>query len=103
VPLSVPSSRAYHERAIAVLADASPSVVLTTSAVVDHVRAALEPHQGQFGPSIIEVDLLDLDSRPRAAGSRARAGANDRADCIFLQYTSGSTRTPAGVMISNKN
>ena len=111
VPLSVPNSRVHHERVISVLADASPSVVLTTSAVVDNVNASLQPHQGQFAPSIIEVDLLDLDSRQRATGPRAgpragprvRAGANDGPDCIYLQYTSGSTRTPAGVMVSNKN
>jgi fatty acid CoA ligase FadD28 len=103
VPLSASNSRDHHERTISVLADASPSVVLTTSAVIDHVRGSLQPHQGQFAPSIIEVDLLDLDFRQRAAGPRTRAGANDRADFLYLQYTSGSTRTPAGVMVSNKN
>jgi fatty acid CoA ligase FadD28 len=103
VPLSVPNSRVHHERTISVLADASPSVVLTTSAVIDNVSPSLQPHQGQFAPSIIEVDLLDLDFRQRAAGPRTRAGANDQADFIYLQYTSGSTRTPAGVMVSNKN
>jgi fatty acid CoA ligase FadD28 len=103
VPLSVPNSHVHHERTISVLADASPSVVLTTSAVIDHVSASLQPHQGQFTPSIIEVDLLDLDFRRRAAGPRARAGANERADFIYLQHTSGATRSPAGVMVSNKN
>jgi fatty acid CoA ligase FadD28 len=103
VPLSVPNSRVHNERTISVLADASPSVVLTTSAVIDNVSASLQPHQGQFAPSIIEVDLLDLDFRQRAARPIGRTGANDRADFIYLQYTSGSTRTPAGVMVSNKN
>ncbi len=103
VPLSVPHGRAHHERTISVLADTSPSVVLTTSAVIDNVSASLQSRQGQSARSIVEVDLLDLDSRRRSAGPRTRAGANDRADFIYLQYTSGSTRTPAGVMISNKN
>jgi fatty acid CoA ligase FadD28 len=103
VPLSVPNGRVHHERMISVLADAAPSVVLTTSAVIDHVNASLQPHQGQVAPSIIEVDLLDLDLHHRAAGPRVRAGANSHADLIYLQYTSGSTRTPAGVMVSNKN
>jgi long-chain fatty acid adenylyltransferase FadD28 len=103
VPLSVPNSRVHNERTISVLADASPSVVLTTSAAIGNVSASLQPHQGQFAPSIIEVDLLDLDFRQRAARPIGRAGANDRADFIYLQYTSGSTRTPAGVMVSNKN
>jgi long-chain fatty acid adenylyltransferase FadD28 len=103
VPLSVPNGRAHHERTISVLADTSPSVVLTTSAVIDNVRASVQSHHGQPAPAIVEVDLLDLDSRPRPAGPRPRAGANDPADCIYLQYTSGATRTPAGVMVSNKN
>jgi fatty acid CoA ligase FadD28 len=103
VPLSVPNGRVHQERMISVLADALPSVVLTTSAVIDHVSGSLQSRQGQLAPSIIEVDLLDLDLRQQAASPRARAGANDQADFIYLQYTSGSTRTPAGVMVSNKN
>ena len=103
VPLFVPHGTARHERMISVLADTSPSVVLTTSAAVDKVTASVRSRQGQSAPAIVEIDLLDLDSRPRPAGPRSRAGANDPADCIYLQYTSGSTRTPAGVMVSNRN
>lgn len=103
VPLSVPNSRIHHERTLSVLADASPAVVLTTSAVIDNVSASLQPRPGQILPSIIEVDLLDLDFRRPAAGSRTRGGTNDQADFTHLQYTSGSTRTPTGVMVSNEN
>ena len=103
VPLSVPYGGAHDERTISVLADTSPALVLTTSAVIDNVRASVQSQQGQSAPSIVEVDLLDLETRQRPAGPRPRAGANDGSDFIFLQYTSGSTRTPAGVMVSNKN
>ena len=103
VPLSVPHGSARHERTISVLADTSPSVVLTTSAVIDNVSASVQSYQGQSAPSIVEVDLLDLDSRQRSVGPRPRTGANDGANFIYLQYTSGATRTPAGVMVSNKN
>ena len=103
VPLSVPYGGAHDERTISVLADTSPALVLTTSAVIDNVRASVQSQQGQSAPSIVEVDLLDLETRQRPAGPRPRAGANDRSDFIYLQYTSGSTRTPAGVMVSNKN
>ena len=103
VPLSVPYGGAHDERTISVLADTSPAVVLTTSAVIDNVNEAVQSQRGQSAPSIVEVDLLDLDSRQRPAGPRPRLTGNDRPDFLWLQYTSGSTRTPAGVMVSNKN
>ena len=103
VPLSVPYGGAHDERTISVLADTSPAVVLTTSAVIDNVNGAVQPQQGQSPPSIVEVDLLDLDTRSRPAGPRPRGTGNDRPEFIYLQYTSGSTRTPAGVMVSNRN
>ena len=64
----------------------------TTSAA--YVTAA----PGESAPSIIEVDLLDLDRRTQLPRRRQ----NDPATA-YLQYTSGSTRTPAGVMVSHKN
>jgi long-chain fatty acid adenylyltransferase FadD28 len=103
VPLSVPYGGAHDERTISVLADTAPTVVLTTSAVIDNVDGAVQSRQRESWPSIVELDLLDLDSRQRPAGPRSRAAADDRPDFLWLQYTSGSTRTPAGVMVSNKN
>jgi fatty acid CoA ligase FadD28 len=46
---------------------------------------------------VIEIDSLDLDSRATADRNR------DRTATAYLQYTSGSTRRPAGVMISHRN
>lgn len=103
VPLSVPYDGAHDERTISVLADTAPSIVLTTSAVIDNVHGVVKPQQGQSTPSIVELDLLDLDSHQRHAGPRSRAGGKDGPDFLYLQYTSGSTRTPAGVTVSNKN
>ena len=103
VPLSVPYGAAHDERTISVLADTSPAVILTTSAVIDNVSGYAQPQQDRSAPSIVEVDSLDLDSRPRSARPGSRATGSDQGDVAYLQYTSGSTRTPAGVMISNKN
>ncbi|ORW33491.1 acyl-CoA synthetase [Mycobacterium paraense] len=103
VPLSVPYGGAHDERTISVLADTSPKVVLTTSAVTELVGASVQSQEGQSAPTIVEVDLLDLETRQRPAGPRPRTGAGDGSEFIYLQYTSGSTRTPAGVMVSNKN
>jgi long-chain fatty acid adenylyltransferase FadD28 len=98
VPLAVPLGGASDERVISVLRDASPSVILTTSAVVDNVAEYADPQPDGRAPSVVEVDLLDLDAR-----TRSRAGGDSGRDVAYLQYTSGSTRSPAGVMITYRN
>jgi len=103
VPLSVPYGGAHDERTTSVLADTSPSVLLTTSAVVDNVRPFGQAPEGESAPSIIEVDQLDLDSRQSGPRPGTRGAGSDPSDTAYLQYTSGSTRTPAGVTVSNKN
>ena len=96
---SVPLGGASDERVSSVLRDASPSVVLTTSAVAGNIAEYVESKPGESAPSIIEVDLLDLDSQ----SSDPLARVESSTDTAYLQYTSGSTRTPAGVMVSHKN
>jgi long-chain fatty acid adenylyltransferase FadD28 len=103
VPLSAPVGGAHDERIISVLADTSPSVILTTSTVVDAVGEYAQPQQGQSAPAIVELDSLDLDARQRSARPGSNGAGNERSDVVYLQYTSGSTRAPAGVRVSNKN
>ena len=61
VPLSVPLGGVTDERVDSVLRDASPAAVLTTSAVIGDVAQHVAQEPGASAPSIIEVDLLDLD------------------------------------------
>ncbi len=99
VPLSVPWVGIHDERVTAVLRDASPSAILTTSAVVENILPYAQPSEGNPAPSIVEVD--SLGPAPSTNGSGARRPGP--ADIAYLQYTSGSTRAPTGVMVSNSN
>ena len=98
VPLSVPQFGGHDERVSGALRDCSPAVMLTTSAVVADVMPYAGVQPGGSAPRVIEIDALDLDS-PRMLD----AGVGPYPSTAYLQYTSGSTRQPAGVLVSHRN
>ncbi|MDT5180191.1 MAG: hypothetical protein QOJ95_4389 [Mycobacterium sp.] len=98
VPLSTPNMGAHDERVAAVVKDARPTVLLTTTAIAEAVAGYATAQDGAPAPAVLEIDTLDLSVRRRSTSRRETSP-----ETAYLQYTSGSTRTPAGVMVSQRN
>ncbi|MCI0466647.1 MAG: AMP-binding protein, partial [Beijerinckiaceae bacterium] len=97
VPVN-PPSRHHLERLRCVAQDATPALVITT----EELRKQLEPQAmeawGQGGVHWQATDGLDL-----AAAKHWTSPGINPGSLAFLQYTSGSTGAPKGVMISHGN
>jgi long chain fatty acid CoA FadD26 len=96
VPLSVPMFGVHDERVSGALNDCAPVAVLTTSAAIDAVLPSVSA--APCAPRVIEIDSLDFHTP--APFYRSHRGQETTA---FLQYTSGSTRSPAGVIVTHAN
>jgi acyl-CoA synthetase (AMP-forming)/AMP-acid ligase II len=98
VPLFAPTLSGHAERLAAVLADARPAAVLTTTSAAESVRTFVRTLVPNERPRMIAVDAL-----PETLGSMFTGPTIDTDDVAYLQYTSGSTRTPAGVEITHRS
>jgi acyl-CoA synthetase (AMP-forming)/AMP-acid ligase II len=97
VPLFAPELPGHGERLDAVLSDACPSVVLTTAAAAESIGVLLRRLPRWRRPRVIAVDEV-----PDALGAALVPAVLGIDEIAYLQYTSGSTRTPAGVEITHR-
>ncbi|MBA3240912.1 MAG: AMP-binding protein, partial [Acidobacteria bacterium] len=85
-------------RLMSVINDARPAVALSASASLGAMKRRFDDQPGLLPLRWIATDEIGDDS---AEGWREPEVSGD--DLAFLQYTSGSTSTPKGVMLSHRN
>ncbi|GGG79520.1 FadD32-like long-chain-fatty-acid--AMP ligase [Corynebacterium pelargi] len=103
VPLYDPTEPGHAHHLEAVIGDARPEIVLTNSTSASATRRFFASTPGSERPRILSVDALP-DSLAAQWQQPQPATNTDPVDTpALLQYTSGSTRTPAGVILTHRS
>ncbi|GAA2428229.1 fatty acyl-AMP ligase [Actinomadura vinacea] len=95
VPLFSPDLPGQADRLVRAYADAGAAVAVTTSSRLLDVRAFFGDHGLPRPRDLVTADTIE------PAEWNCEPGPLD--DTAYLQYTSGSTREPAGVEVSHRN
>ena len=99
VPMMPPRRNRLRDSSLSIIEDCAPAFCLTVEAYLAPLQATLGELETTTGIEWVAVDNIKPDTIP-PLDSRPEPG---RQTLAFLQYTSGSTSAPKGVMVSHGN
>ncbi|MFV8381493.1 FadD32-like long-chain-fatty-acid--AMP ligase [Corynebacterium hindlerae] len=112
VPLYDPAEPGHTDHLTAVIGDSKPKFALTNSKSAAATRKFFAATPAAERPRILSVDSLPDSTaeafvnpmtNPEVLAMLKESKTAPVDSVAFLQYTSGSTRTPAGVVLTNRN
>jgi natural product biosynthesis luciferase-like monooxygenase protein len=98
VPVYPPRMGRHFQRIATVIKDCCPAAALTNGAMLSRARAA-----GELQPELASLHWCAIEDIAPDSAMRWRSPEIDEESLAFLQYTSGSTAQPKGVMVSHGN